>query len=268
MTPLTLRIGVTGLSSFLLANSRSTPAVVRFGRLRVNRHRELVARRSSMSSRWYRSAFWLPLTTLLAITAMPLAADDAALANKEPRTRTFQFTYAATVTDLKPGEAARVWLPAAQTTDEQEVTVISAPKEAKLHHEKKHGNAMYYLDAKADADGKIALETVFLVKRRELRGEQKLTAEEKAKLADYLKPDSRVPIDGKPLDLIKGKTLPDDQIAMARVLYDIVNSHMPTAKPERIGARRFGLGLRKWLRQLHRFPQPVHLAGKVEENPG
>ncbi len=173
---------------------------------------------------------WLPSTALLALTTVPGVADDSAIKDKEPTSRTFQFTYAATVTDLKPGEAARIWLPVAQTSNEQDVTVLSAPKEAKLHREKTHGNAMYYLEAKADAEGKIPLEMVFLVKRREVKGEQKLTAEEKARLADFLKPDARVPIDGKPLDLIKDKTLPTDQTETARILYDVVNGHMRYSK--------------------------------------
>jgi transglutaminase-like putative cysteine protease len=158
------------------------------------------------------------------------AAASAKADNDAPRTRTFQFTYAATVTGLKPDEAARMWLPVPQTSDEQDVTVVSSPKGAKLHKEKKYGNAMYYLEEKADADGKIRVEMVFLVKRKEVKGEGKLSDEEAAKLADYLKPNATVPIEGKPLDLIKDTKLPDDQMELARVLYDVVNGHMRYSK--------------------------------------
>jgi uncharacterized protein (TIGR03000 family) len=147
-----------------------------------------------------------------------------------PRTRTFQFTYAATITGLKPDEAARVWLPVPQTSDEQDVTVVSSPKGAKLNKEKKYGNAMYVLEEKADADGKVPMEMVFLVKRKEVKGEGKLSEEETAKLVDYLKPNATVPIEGKPLELIKDKKLPADQIELARVLYDVVNAHMRYSK--------------------------------------
>ncbi len=167
---------------------------------------------------------WYALPILFALTASVFG--DAAA----PRTRTFQFTYSATVTGLKPDEAARIWLPVPQTTNDQDVTVVAAPKDAKLTKEKKAGNAMYYLEARADADGKIPVEMAFLVKRKEVKGEEKLSADEKAKLADYLKPDAKVPVDGKPLDLIKDKKLPADPSEIARVLYDVVNAHMRYSK--------------------------------------
>jgi transglutaminase-like putative cysteine protease len=49
-------------------------------------------------------------------------------------------------------------------------------------------------------------------------------------VARFLKPDALVPITGKPLDLIKGKELPDDPMRKARVLYDAVNDHMKYSK--------------------------------------
>jgi transglutaminase-like putative cysteine protease len=39
-----------------------------------------------------------------------------------------------------------------------------------------------------------------------------------------------VPIAGKPLELLKGKPLPSDEFAAARVLYDLVNNHMRYSK--------------------------------------
>jgi transglutaminase-like putative cysteine protease len=176
-----------------------------------------------------------PLLFLFVVTVAAFVGADsepgkAVAAAEAPRTRRYQFTYAATVTGLKPEEAARVWLPVAQTSNEQEVTVVSAPKSAKLTKEKKYGNAMYFLETKADADGKIPLEMVLLVKRKEVKGEGKLSAEEAAKLADYLKPDAKVPVEGKPLELIKDKKLPADQTDLARVLYDVVNAHMRYSK--------------------------------------
>jgi transglutaminase-like putative cysteine protease len=46
----------------------------------------------------------------------------------------------------------------------------------------------------------------------------------------FLQPDSKVPIDGKPLELIKGKELPMNQEAAAHVLYDVVRNHMRYSK--------------------------------------
>jgi uncharacterized protein (TIGR03000 family) len=48
--------------------------------------------------------------------------DDEAAA---PRSREFLFTYAATVTGLKPGQVARVWVPVPPSTDVQRVRMVS-----------------------------------------------------------------------------------------------------------------------------------------------
>jgi transglutaminase-like putative cysteine protease len=50
------------------------------------------------------------------------------------------------------------------------------------------------------------------------------------KLARYLEADSRVPVGGPALQLVKGKALPADQMAVARVLYDSVNGSMRYSK--------------------------------------
>jgi len=42
----------------------------------------------------------------------------------------------------------------------------------------------------------------------------------------FLQPDKLVPLDGKPLELLKDRTLPKDPTAAAKVLYEVVNGHM------------------------------------------
>ena len=129
---------------------------------------------------------------------------------------------------------------------EQEITIVAQPKEAKLTTEKKYGNQMFYLEAKANADGKIPLEMVLLVKRKEVKGVTKDATESTAKLVDFLQADAKVPIAGKPLDLIKGKQLPTDQTEAARVMYDVVNApHEVQQGRTRLGPRRFGVGVRE-----------------------
>src|SRR5687768_17279083 len=61
--------------------------------------------------------------------------------------RTFLFTYAGAVKDLKPGTETNVWLPLAVSGPEQEVKVQSKklPGEATTHEEKQYGNAMLFL---------------------------------------------------------------------------------------------------------------------------
>jgi hypothetical protein len=154
------------------------------------------------------------------------------------KSRTFQFTYAATVTGLAPNQKARVWLPVPPSNDEQDVRLVSKqlPAEGKIDTEPKSGNRMLYVEAKADAEGKVPLQVVYQVTRRELKGEaNKGLAEDMETLARLLKADAMVPVEGKPLELIKdklikGKELPKDEMAAARVLYDAVNNHMRYSK--------------------------------------
>src|SRR5262249_4362120 len=54
--------------------------------------------------------------------------------------------------------------------------------------------------------------------------------EDAALLARFLQPDAKVPIEGKPLTLLQGRRLPMDQVAAARILYDLVNGHMRYSK--------------------------------------
>jgi transglutaminase-like putative cysteine protease len=165
----------------------------------------------------------------LALAAVLLAEPEAA----KPRARTFEFTYAATVTGLEPGQAARVWLPVPPSDDDQDVTILARklPAEGRIAREPVYGNRVLYLEAKADAQGKVPLGMVYRVTRREVKGEAgKGPKEDAGRIARFLQPDARVPIEGKPLELLKGKALPKDQEAAARVLYDVVNGHMRYSK--------------------------------------
>ncbi|MFL5244989.1 MAG: transglutaminase-like domain-containing protein [Gemmataceae bacterium] len=151
---------------------------------------------------------------------------------KSVKSRTFQFTYAATVTGLPAGKTARIWIPVPQTTDDQQVELVSKdlPAQSKIAKESKFGNKILYLEAPADKDGTLPLKVTFLIKRFEVIGKKKKPLDDSDRLAMYLQPDSKVPIDGKPLELIKGKELPMNQEAAAHVLYDVVRNHMRYSK--------------------------------------
>ena len=166
------------------------------------------------------SSCWL----FLLLAAAPITAADR---EPPPKTRTFEFTYAATVTGLKPDQTARIWLPIPPDNDEQKIEIVTPLKDAKVTTEKFYGNKVYYLEAKADADGKIPLKMAFKVTRLELRSlSSKDVKDDADRLARYLQPDKLVPLEGKPLELIKDKELPKDEMAKAKLLYDIVNKHM------------------------------------------
>ena len=148
----------------------------------------------------------------------------------EPRTRTFQFTYEATVTGLKPAQEARIWVPAPPSTDDQEIlaTELTFPSKPTTSTEPTSGNRMHFVAAKANDEGAIAIRAVYTVKRKEVRGETDPSL--KDNLDRFLNADPLAPPDGKHLKLIEGKKLPGDATEKAKVFYDLVNGMMRYAK--------------------------------------
>jgi transglutaminase-like putative cysteine protease len=170
---------------------------------------------------------------------VPLAALTAQEKKGKPVTvkkRHFLFTYAGKVKALQPGQTARVWLPVAVSGPQQTVVLRKreTPAAGKIYKEPQYGNTMFYFSAKADANGEIPFALTYDVRRKETRTDLsanlvlKPTAQESLKR--FLQPDAKVPIAGKPLELLKDKPLPADPFAAARVLYDLVNGHMKYSK--------------------------------------
>ena len=163
----------------------------------------------------------LCLSLLIVVVA---AAAPAA----EPKSRAFRFTYAATVTELRPGQAARVWLPVPPSNEDQDVSVVTRelPAEGRLGRDPVYHNQILYVEAKANGEGKIPLKMVYRVTRREVKGASKPTKEDAEEVKRLLQADKLVPIGGKPEELLKGKEVPDDPMRAARLFYDVVNGHM------------------------------------------
>jgi transglutaminase-like putative cysteine protease len=173
------------------------------------------------------------LITLVVACAMtsPVIAQE-----QKPRERTFLFTYAGTIHDLPPGKETRVWLPVAEDGPEQSVLMSSSnlPAKGTQHTEKQYGNTSLYFEARADKKGEIWFEVVYRVHRREVKTDFAASRVVKPaateNLARFLEPDAKVPIVGKPLELLKDKKVPGDSFAAARVFYDVVNGHMKYSK--------------------------------------
>ena len=183
------------------------------------------------------------VTSFLAIN-FSIALLHADPGNQPPRSRQFLFTYQGTLTGLKPGQSAKVWLPVPPTNGDQEATIVerNLPAKDQLGKESKYGNQILYFEAKADDEGKIGFSVTYRVTRHEVRADLKAVNNDRSNADLFLKPDSKVPVGGKSLSLIKGKRLPDDPVAAARVLYDAVAGHMRYSK-EGIG---WGRGDADW----------------------
>lgn len=95
--------------------------------------------------------------------APPLAAGDFAAVRK------FRFFYEVTVSDLKPGEKARIWIPVASSGSQQRVKreLTNVPGEVKETQEAKYGNSLLYTEATANEQGEIPLLMTYLVERVE-----------------------------------------------------------------------------------------------------
>jgi transglutaminase-like putative cysteine protease len=149
--------------------------------------------------------------------------------------RDFLFIYTAAVTGLKPGQAARIWLPVAPTNAEQEVAIVrqDTPGETSIGQEPRFGNRILYVKGEADRAGSIPVSVTYRVTRHEVRGEESAAGASGDDATPYLQPDALVPVvsrDAKPMTLLAGKELPADPVQLARVLYDVVDGHMEYRK--------------------------------------
>ncbi len=148
------------------------------------------------------------------------------------KSREFFFTYQTTVTGLEPGKTARIWLPVPPSNEDQEVAIVKKelPGQSQIAKEPKYGNEILYIEAKADKDGNASVSVTYRVKRKEVLGDMNNKQVSKNEIDLFLKPDAKVPIGGKPAALIAGKDLPKDEMALAKMLYDLVNLHMVYSK--------------------------------------
>jgi transglutaminase-like putative cysteine protease len=163
----------------------------------------------------------------VAFGSLARAAESPATA---PARRTFRFTYAATVTGLKPGQVACVWVPVPPSNDDQDVELLEKdlPVPGSIGRDPTYHNDILHFEARADRAGEVRLRVVYRVCRREVgRGAVK---EDAAQIERLLRADSRVPVGGKPLELLRGRRLPADDLAAARLFYDVVNGHMHYSK--------------------------------------
>lgn len=182
---------------------------------------------------------------LVCAVAACVTLAGAALAQNGDRpnlkSRTFLFTYGGMVKALKPGQEANIWLPVPVNTSEQKIAVAKKelPGKDKIGMESQYGNSILFVQGMADDQGEIPFKITYKVTRSEVRTDIKAhlvlkSKEPETKIARFLQADAKVPIAGKPLELLaenlKDKKLPGEQYAAAKVLYDVVNAHMKYSK--------------------------------------
>ena len=149
---------------------------------------------------------------------------------QQPGVREFQFNYHAAVVDLPAGAKVRIWIPVPQDSDHQQIErqVIEGPGRLVINREPVYGNRIGYFQTVAPASGEVKVSAAYVVTRREVRGwdqqgPRRLTPQQQRR---GLAGSTRVPLDGKPAALIADVAFPDDEVGVARTLYDLVERHM------------------------------------------
>ena len=142
--------------------------------------------------------------------------------------RTFALTYAVEIAGLAPGQTTRIWVPVPPTNDEQTIETLerSAPGRSRLTRDPEYGNGIWYVESPADASGMLRLTARYRVVRRAVTPDNAVGGN----TARMLRPDRLVPLDGRPLTLLAGRTLPAGDRAKARALFDLVFDHMRYGK--------------------------------------
>ena len=158
---------------------------------------------------------------------------------------TFEFFYAGSITDLKKGDQASIWLPVASETTEQQIlaTEIKTPETYQLESDSEHGNQTLFFRATADENGEIPFEVIYRVARRGVLREQS-SEQTPASTQRYLAGSSLVPIDQNfSREVLGNEKLSPEPMTAARQIYDAINRRMKYDKPEGEG---WGRGDSTW----------------------
>jgi hypothetical protein len=175
-----------------------------------------------------------PLCILLSFALLSASAVHAneLLSPKEETkgVRRFSLNYDVLIQGPEQGAAVRVWLPEAQTTDDQKVTVLNrnGPSPVMTGSDPTFRNRIAYFEAKMPESRNIRCQISYQIERFEVlglpgerpRGPMTLT-EAQRKL--HLAPNKKIPLNGKSQQLVAGLDLPRDQLQLGRLFYNRVD---------------------------------------------
>ena len=158
-------------------------------------------------------------------------AGEAAAAEPDAATASFQFTYKAAVTEVPEGaEKVRLWLPVPGNSPDQQisdVTITSSHGSGVVNPVSSGiGNSVYFESAGEPIEATVT----FTVTRAETSGGGKASA---AELSTALGPQQFIPLDGKVSSVAASLITPNnDSVKTGRILYDHTLERMYYAKPE------------------------------------
>lgn len=174
--------------------------------------------------------FWAIVSVFCAVAAVTVRAEEQ---QPEAKSRCFEFSYAGEIRDVPEGEIVRVWIPIPPATADQTIEVINEefPAEASKNRETKFGNQMYYFETQSKPGKSIKFAITYLVVRKTVLGLAERRGDGQSEITDedlriFLGEERKVPITGRPLELIKGFSFPKTRIDEARLLYNTVDDYM------------------------------------------
>ncbi|MBM79219.1 MAG: hypothetical protein CMJ78_01335 [Planctomycetaceae bacterium] len=143
--------------------------------------------------------------------------------------RHFRFDYGVKLSDVPKNAKVRIWFPVPQSSEHQTIREIDRqiPGETKNTVEGKYQNRILYTETKADESGAVHASVAYDVERKEIRLDS-IKAEElpSQQRQLFLTANSKVPVDGLPVNMLGDLTPPKLPIELARTLYNRVGSHM------------------------------------------
>ena len=165
---------------------------------------------------------------LAAVWPVPAMQDNSErTAGSNHTSRSFQFSYGGTFADLPAGKTIRVWLPVAQSNRQQSVRVAQTKLPSPLRtNPDSYGNKIGYFEFKGPKSGMADFKIVYDVVRQPGRIYQEDVTLPASQREPFLKPNSMVPVDGKPAELIKDRKLATNAFDKGRELYDVVERYM------------------------------------------
>ncbi len=172
----------------------------------------------------------LIMTPVALIAAVSVITGRVNSSGGEPATRVFELTYKATVRDAPAGaKRLNLWLPYPVSDANQEIAdvQISSSAKATVYAEPKYGNAVLFITLENPGGSQIDVELKIKVRRTEYlrkdfaRFNRSASSPLDPAVAEFLKPDKLVPIEGKikdwALQVTKGKKT---DLEKARAIYD------------------------------------------------
>lgn len=172
------------------------------------------------------------LVAMGVLTGTLMAGDpDPVSFGKVSKTRHFELVYGALLKELPVGSKVRVWMPLAPSNRDQQVQRIKTtiPSKPLVTREPKYGNQILYFETETGKSSELEFSVTYQVQRSEVTGLNRKDArqltEDQRRL--FLSANVKVPIDGKPVALLKELELPrNDSLKLGELLYRRVEKHM------------------------------------------